>query len=373
MENTVLVEVRSRKQLRKFITFPEKLFKDCPNWVPPLIADEFDTLGGKNAAMDFCEHIMFLAYQGGEIVGRVAGIINYNANKEWNENTVRFGWIDFINDLDVVSLLIDAVARWGKSKGMTKIKGPLGFTDMDKEGLLVEGFEKLSPFTCIYNYPYYPELLEKLGFVKDADWTQQIVHIPDQVPAILNYADLVQEKFGLRVVRCKNVKELGRKYGRAIFHMINECFAPLYEFSKLTDKQIDRYLQTYVPIMDLDLVCVIVDQEDKIAGFCFCVPSLSKAVKQSRGRLFPFGIFRILKALKKNDTLEALMIGVHPDYQGNGAPALMFKFLQENCNKRGIKLLLANPMLETNYKVQNLWGIYEHEQYMRRRSYIMNI
>lgn len=373
MGKTILVEVKSRKQLRKFITFPEKLFKDCPQWVPPLIADEFDTLGGNNAAMDFCEHIMYLAYQGKEIVGRVAGIINYNANREWNQKTVRFGWIDFINDINVVSSLIDAVAKWGKSKGMTDIKGPLGFTDMDKEGLLVEGYDKLSPFTCIYNYPYYSELLEKLGFVKEADWTQQIVYLPDQIPPMLNYADLVQERFGLQVVKCRNTRELGRRYGKPLFHMYNECFAPLYEFTKLTDKQIDRYLQTYVPIMDPDFVCVIVDKEDKVVGFCFCVPSLAKAVKKSRGRLFPFGLIRVLRALKKNDALEALMIGVHPDYQGMGAHALMFKHIQENCNRRGIKVLLANPMLETNYKVQTLWGVYEHEQYMRRRCYFKNI
>lgn len=373
MEKTVLVEVKSRKQLRKFITFPEKLFKDCPQWVPPLMADEYDTLGGNNAALEFCEHIMYLAYRGNEIVGRVAGIINYNANKQWNEKSVRFGWLDFINDIEVLSALIDAVTEWGKSKGMTRIKGPLGFTDLDKEGLLVEGYDRLSPFTCLYNYPYYSELLEKLGFVKDADWTQQIIYMPDQLPPMLNYADLVQERFGLHVAQCKSTRELGLRYGRPLFHMCNECFAPLYEFTKLTDKQIDRYLQTYVPILDPDFVCVVVDNDDKAVGFCFCVPSLSKSVKKSRGRLFPFGFVRILKALKKNDTLEALMIGVRPDYQGKGVHAMMFKYIQGNCNKRGIKLMLANPMLETNYKVQNLWDIYEHEQYMRRRSYARDI
>lgn len=373
MEKTILEEVKSRRQLRKFITFPEKLFKDCPQWVPPLITDEFDTLGGNNAAMDFCEHIMYLAYRDGEIVGRVAGIINYNANKDWGENTVRFGWIDFVNDLDVASALIDAVVRWGKSKGMTRIKGPLGFTDMDKEGLLVEGFDKLSPFTCIYNYPYYNELLEKLGFVKDTDWTQQIVYLPDELPQVLSYASLVEQRFGLKVAQCKNTREFGRRYGMSIFHMYNECFAPLYEFSKLTDKQIKRYLQTYVPILDPDFVCVLVDGDDNVVAFCFCVPSLAKAVKKSRGRLFPFGLLRILKSLKKNDTLEALLIGIHPDYQGKGASALIFKHIQESCNRRGIKFLLANPMLETNFKVQTLWGVYEHEQYMRRRSYVKDI
>jgi len=372
-----LVEVKTKKQLRQFITFPEKLYRGCANWVPPLIGDEYDTLCGKsskNAAMEFCERILFLAYDSKKkIVGRVAGIINRKANEEWNTKTVRFGWFDFVNDDDVARCLINAVKEWGADKGMTEIKGPLGFTDMDKEGMLVEGFENFSPFTCLYNYEYYPVILERLGFTKDADWIQQLVEIPAELPEMLKYSSLVEERFGLHVVKLPTVRELGRRYGREIFHLVNESFAPLYEFSPLSDLQIDRYLQTYVPIMDLDFVCVIADREEKIAGFCFCVPSLSKAVKKSRGRLFPFGFARILRALKKNDTLEALMIGVGPEYQGKGATALIFKFLQENCNKRGIRTLLANPMLEKNYKVQSMWSIYQYKQYMRRRSYTMNI
>ncbi len=375
--NTILKEVKSKKQLRDFITFPERLFRNCNNWVPPLRGDEFDTLSGqlkRNAAMEFCERALYLAYnQDGEIVGRVAAIINHKANKEWNTLTVRFGWFDFVEDIEVAATLLDAVTKWGVSKGMNVIKGPLGFTDMDKEGMLVEGYERFSPFTCLYNYPYYPEFLERLGFRKDADWVQQMVKLPPQLPEMLKYSELVEQRFGLHVVRCKSVRELGRKYGRAIFHLVNESFAPLYEFSPLSDIQIDRYLKTYVPIMDLDFVCVIVDENDQVAGFSFCVPSLAKAVKKSGGKLFPLGIFRILRALKHNDTLEALMIGVKPEYQGKGATALMFRFLQENCNKRGITTLLANPMLELNYKVQNMWSIYEFEQFQRRRSYMKEI
>jgi len=372
-----LVEVKTKKQLRLFITFPEKLFRDCANWVPPLMGDEYDTLCGKssrNAAMEFCERVLYLAYDSdNQIVGRIAGIINFKANEEWKTQTVRFGWFDFINDDEVASCLIDAVRQWGLSKGMTEMKGPLGFTDMDKEGMLVEGFENLSPFTCLYNFEYYPEIMERMGFRKDADWIQQMVEIPSELPEMLNYSTLVEERFGLHVVKVPSVRELGRRYGRPLFHLVNESFAPLYEFSPLSDLQIDRYLKTYVPIMDLDFVCVIVDANDKVAGFGFCVPSLSKAVKKSNGRLFPFGIFRIFHALKKNDTLEALMIGIDPEYQGKGATALIFKFLQQNCNKRGIKTLIANPMLEKNYKVQTMWSIYNHKQYMRRRSYSMTI
>ncbi len=372
-----LVEVTDRRLLRKFITFPEKLYRNCENWVPPLLGDEFDALCGdsaRNAAMEFCERILFLAYDAdGNIVGRIAGIINHKANKEWNTNVVRFGWIDFINDEEVARCLIGAVKKWGLAKGMEVIKGPLGFTDMDKEGMLVEGFENLSPFTCIYNYPYYPEILEKIGFSKDADWTQLMVEIPPVLPDVLKYSTLVEERFGLHVVKFSSVRELGEKYGRAIFHIVNESFAPLYEFSPLTDTQIDRYLKTYVPIMDTDFVCVIADENDNIAGFCFCVPSLAKAVKKGRGRLFPFGLIHILRALKKNDTLEALMIGVGPEFQRKGATALIFRCLQENCNKRGVTRLIVNPMLEKNYNVQSIWGMYQYRQFMRRRSYFLSL
>mgnify|MGYP003320940284 CR=1 FL=1 len=333
-----IIEVTTAKQLREFITFPEKLYKDCENWVPPLMGDEYDTLSGdpaRNAAMEFCEKILYLAYDSQHnIVGRIAGIINHKANREWKTHVVRFGWIDFINDEEVAIALLGAVKKWGM----------LGFTDIDKEGMLVEGFENLSPFTCIYNYPYYPEILERIGFSKDADWTQVEVDIPSEVPQILKYSTLVEERFGLHVAKVSSVRELEKKYGRAIFHLINESFASLYEYSPLSDTQIDRYLKTYVPILDIDFVCAIVDEDDKVAGFCFCVPSLAKAVKKSDGRLFPFGIFRILRALRKNDTLEALMIGVSPEYQRKGATALIFKFLQENCNRRGIKRLWVNSI-----------------------------
>lgn len=371
----VIKEVVSRRDLRRFITFPEKLYKDCENWVPALIGDEFDTLDRKkNAAFEFCDAKYWLALdENGKVVGRVAGIINFESNKRWNKKDVRFGWIDFINDVDVVSALIDEVKKWGREKGMEHIVGPLGFTDMDKEGLLTEGFENLSPFTCIYNYPYYCELLEKVGFTKDVDWTQRVVEIPSELPAMFKYADLVEKRYGIHVVKAKSVRDLADRYGMDLFRMYNEAFAPLYEFSPLTDTQIKRYLQTYIPIMDLDFICVLADKDEKPIGFCFCVPTLSKAVKKSNGRLFPFGLIRILKALRKNDTLEALLIGIMPEYQGKGASVLLFKFIHENCIRRGVTRMLANPQLETNYKVQSLWGDYETHLYQRRRSYVQSL
>lgn len=369
-----IVEVKSGWQLRKFITYPEKLYKDCPQYVPALIGDEFDTLSDRNSAMEYCEYKLFLAYnEKNEIVGRTAAIINHRANEKWNEKNVRFGWIDFINDVGVLKALIGAVEKWGREKGMTKIKGPLGFTDFDREGLLVEGYEHLSPFTCIYNYPYYDELLRQIGFSKDTDWTQKLVEVSPELPSMFQYAHLVEERFGIHAVRGMSMKEMCRRYGLQAFHVINESFAELYEYAPFSDEQIRRYLKTYVPILDSDFVCVLVDANDDVIGFSFCVPTLSEAVKKSGGRLFPFGFLRILRALRKNDTLEALVVGIKPEYQGKGASVLLLQYLHENCIKRGITRLIANPQLEDNVKVQTLFSGYETHQYMRRRSYTKDL
>lgn len=249
------------------------------------------------------------------------------------------------------------------------MRGPWGFTDMDKEGLLVEGFEHLSPFTCLYNYSYYGPMLEKLGFVKEVDWTQRTLEVNPKLPPMFRFANLVEERSKAHVVQPKSMKDLSKRYGMEIFHMYNESFAPLHGFSPLTDKQIDAYLKTYVPILDKDFVAVAVNEKDQPVGFLFCVPSLSQAVKKSNGRLFPFGFIHIMKALKKNDTLEALIMGVMPEYQQCGIPMLLFKYLHENCIKRGIKTIIMNPQLEENYKVQTLFGEYKTNPFMRRRAY----
>ena len=371
---TIIREVCNRKDLRTFITFPEKLYQNCANWVPSLIGDEFDTLGDKNPALEFCERSYFLAERDGETVGRIAAIINHNANRDWKENVVRFGWIDFIEDLEVVQALTDKVAEWGRARGCVKIKGPLGFSDFDKEGLLVEGFEHLSPFTVIYNYPYYGELLEAAGFRKDADWTQKLVEVPDTIPPQFQYTDLIEKRFGLHQVTGRSMKELGKRYGMEIFHLVNKAFAELYEFTPFSDKQIEGYVKAYLPILNKDFISIVVDADDNVAGFAFCVPSLSKAIRKAHGRLFPFGFIHLLKALKKNDSLDALMIGVLPEYQGKGASLLIFKQIHESCLKYGIKQMLANPQLETNYKVQSVFDdIYVTHEFQRRRSYVKNL
>lgn len=369
-----LIEVRSRRDLRRFITFPEKLYEKCPYWVPSLHGDEYATLGDKNPALEFCERSLYLACRDGEVVGRVAAIINHKANERWKEEAVRFGWIDFIDELEVVRLLIGAVADWGRQRGCVRIKGPLGFSDLDKEGLLVEGFDHLAPFTVIYNYPYYGERLEQLGFVKDADWTQKIVDIPAGEIRQLQFASLVEERFGLHPVTGMSMKKMGKRYGVDIFHLINTAFAELYEYAPMSDRQIAAYVKAYIPILNKDFVSVIVNSDDNVVGFAFCVPSLSKAFRKSRGRLFPFGFIHILKALRKTDSIDALMIGVLPQYQGKGASLLIFKNLLDSCHKYGVTRMYANPQLETNQKVQTIFdGLMETHEFQRRRSYVRDI
>ncbi len=373
--NVVIKEVNTRKRLYTFIHYPEKLYKGNKYWVPALIGDEYDAFNPKkNAAYDFCISKQWLAYdEKNNVVGRVAGIINRKSNEIRNSKTIRFGWFDFIDNADVIKALINTVEEWGKSYGMDTIIGPFGFSDMDKEGLLVEGFDKLAPFTTLYNYPYYEPRLKELGFEVGAQWDQKLIRVPDSVERLDRMSNLISEKYGLHLLHAKNTRALVKKYGMALFHMYNETFAPLYEFTPLTDRQIKSYLNIYAPILDVDFVCVVADAEDKIVGFAFCVPSLAKAVKKSRGHLLPFGIFRILHALKKNDTLEALMIGILPEYQDKGAFVPMFQYLLGSLKRRNIKWLITNPQLDDNVKVQNLFNKYDHSQYMLRRSYTKRI
>ena len=367
----ILKVVEGKRDLTKFIHFPEKLYKNDKWWVPALISDEYNTLqASKNPAFDYCEAKLWLALDE-NVVGRVAGIINHEANKCWNEQTARFGWIDFIEDQEVLDTMLAEVEKWAVDKGMVKLKGPLGFTDLDKEGLLVEGFEQLSPFTCIYNFPYYGPMLEKAGFTKDADWTQRIVTVPDEFPRMMKLADAIAERAGVHVAQIKNKKELRKEADYLFRKVYNETFAPLYEFAPVNDRQIDQYINSYITILDKDFISIIHDKDERIVAFAITVPSLSKAVQKAKGRLFPFGIFPILKALHRNDTLEALMIGIHPDYQSKGLQVLLFKQIHENVIRRGdIKTMIMNPQLEENVKVQMIFDEYNPQPYMRRRSYI---
>lgn len=370
----IVKEVLTLKDLKTFIKFPEKLYKDSKTWVPALVADELVTLQKHlNPAFRHSEAAYFLVYKNNEVAGRVAAIINHNANSDWNEKIVRFGWIDFIDDYEVSALLLDTVAEWGKKRGMCKLKGPLGFSDMDKEGLLVEGFENEPSITTIWNFPYYANHLERYGLVKDVDWIQKYFYLPEQVPEKLNkFCEIVKERYGLTVFNPKSKKEL-RKRAHELFYVLNDAFVPLYEFTRLSEEQIKLYVNQYIPFVNKDLVCAIIDRNDRIVAFAITMPSLSKAMRKARGRLFPFGFIHLLRALKKMEYMEMYLIGVVPEYQNKGLNALIFDYLHTNALKHGIKKVVSNPQLEKNFAVQALFSYYPTQPYQRRRCYIKEL
>jgi hypothetical protein len=371
------IEIRpaqTKKEMKQFIRFNYELYKDNPYSVPDIYEDMVATFSDKNPAMEFCDAVYYLAYRDGEIVGRVAGIINHKANKRWEQKMVRFGYIDFIDDMEVSKALISAVEKWGKEKGMDYIQGPLGFTDMDAEGMLIEGFEELGTNATIYNYPYYPKHIEALGFEKEADWVELLMTVPREtgIPERLErIAKIVIEKYGLQIKRYTSRSKLRKDYGKQIFEVINEAFKPLFGYSELNERQIDLYVNTYIPFIDLKLVSLITDANGKLICVGISMPSLSKALQKAKGKLFPFGWFHLLKALKwkKPDTLDLMLVGVLPEYQGKGINAVLFYDLLPNYISEGYKYVETNPELEVNNKVQSQWIYFERRQHKRRRCF----
>jgi GNAT superfamily N-acetyltransferase len=303
-------------------------------------------------------------------VGRVAGIINNNANRDWNKKNVRFGWIDFIDDIEVTKVLLKSVEDWGKEMGMEYIVGPFGFTDMDKEGMLVDGFEKEGGSTTIYNYDYYPKHLEALGYSKMEDWFQIKFDIGNKVPdKFLRIVDIVKQRSNVSIVEITSKKELA-SYGREMFHVLNKSFSKLLEFTPLSEEQIDEYVKMYIPFLDKNLVTFIKDNDSgKLVGFAVTMPSLTKGYKRAKGSLFPFGFVHMLKALHTYDTVEMLLIGVLPEYQSKGLTALIFAHLHQKYIEYGFKDAISNPQLETNLAAQKIFNLYDCERYTCRRSY----
>ncbi len=332
---------------------------------------------GKNPAFEFCEADYFLAYKDGKLVGRTAAIINKRANATWNKKAVRFGWIDFIDDEEVSKALVDAVIAWGKSRGMDSIEGPLGFTDMDAEGMLIEGFDQLSTMATIYNYPYYPQHMERLGLQKEMDWIEMKLKVPEAVPdKYKRIADVVKNKFHLHVRKLKNIREVRRNaLGYKIFDLINEAYTPLFGYSQMTKGQIDQYIREYLPILDLEMVTLIENEENELVAVGISMASLSTALQRAKGKLFPFGWFYLLKSLyiKRPPILDLLLVAVKPEYQNKGVNALLFADLIPIYIKKGFKWGETNPELEINDKVQSQWQYLEGEVHKRRRCYSKNI
>lgn len=368
-------EVSSKKELKKFIWFGINLYKDCEFAAPPLLMDDLLNLSkGKNPALDFCEAAYFMAYKDKKMVGRIAAIINPVANQIWNEKYARFGWVDFIDDMEVSKALFDTAVAWAKTKGMSAIHGPLGFTDFDPEGMLVEGFDKLGTLATIYNYSYYPEHVEKYGFVKAIDWKEYLITIPEVFPEkYFRMAEIVKQKYKLTSKVLKLRKDVVDNYAVKIFNLLNLCYSHLYGFTKLNDKQIKFYIKLYFSFFRLDTLSIVVDEKDEVVAFGVAMPSFTKALQKAKGHLFPFGWYYMLRALKKNDLVDLYLMAVHPDYQSKGVSSIMFADIMPNSAKNGYKFAESNPELETNTQISAQWGSFEHVNHKTRRVYTKEI
>ncbi|MGM9847860.1 MAG: N-acetyltransferase [Muribaculaceae bacterium] len=366
----------NKSELTKFIQFGIDHYKGNTCYVPPLISDELNTLlPDKNPAFDFCEAQSFMAYRDDKPVGRITGIINKTVNSRTGEPTVRFGFIEFIDDDEVVDALIGAVEKWGKERGMTSIVGPLGFTDLDNEGMLTSGYDEIGTMATIYNYDYYPRQMERLGMEKEAEWVEFRIKVPEQVPdRIARVGDIVKRRFNLTIPKPESKKELKEKYGHRLFELINEAYDDLYGYSPLTERQIDHYIDQYLGILDLRDVCVITDKDDNLVGVGISIPSFSKALQKSGGKMLPLGWWHLLKALKgKNDVVDLLLVAVKKEYQSKGVNALLFTELIPQYNKKGYKFAESNPELMENKGVQSQWEYFEYRRHRRRCAYKKNI
>lgn len=368
-------EVTTKKEMKKFVKFPNKLYKDCQYFIPDIYESEKDFFNPKkNPSYDYSESKQWLCYdEKGEVVGRVAAILSHAYNQKTGGKFMRYSHIDMIDDVEITRLLMNEVAKYAKEKGMDTLMGPLGFTDMDKQGLLVEGYDEMSNFITLYHYPYYKEHFEKLGFVKDQDWVEYQIKVPDEIPPLLDrMSERVLTRYHLKIKKFKSKKEVG-PYINEAFRVVNEAFAPLYGTVPLSQKQIDEIAASYVPLLNLDFVYVVVDGEDKVIAIGLMIPSLNKGLRRSKGKLFPFGFMHVLRDLKTVEVLDLLFIAVEPKYQSTGVAALMIREAIVEAIKYGAKYAETGPELETNIKVQSQWKHFETRQHRRRRTYKIKV
>ena len=361
-----------RDQLSQYVQFPIDLYRDNACYVPPLVIDQIATLTPEgNPAFDFCEAQSFMAFDNGEPVGTITAIINRAANEKTGKRQMRFGFMDFIDNEEVVDGLIDAVAEWGRERGMTEMVGPVGFTDLDQEGMLIEGFAEMGTMATIYNYPYYVRHFERLGFEKDADWVEYRITVPDSIPEKhTRIGEIVMRKYGLSVKKFTSRSKIRKEYGRAIFELINEAYADLYGFVPLTDRQIEHYINIYIGVLRLEDVTLIVDKDEKLVALGISMPSMSEALRKSRGKLFPLGWYHLLRAIKGHtDVVDLLLVAVKPEYQSKGVNALIFNDLIPRYNAHGYKFAESNVELEGNESVQKQWEYFERRQHRRRRAW----
>ena len=370
-------QINTKNELKQFIQFANDLYADCPYYCPPLFFDEMNCFNAeKNPALEVCDYQLWMAFRDGKPVGRVAGIINHRANEKWGYKHVRFGWFDFIDDEEVSRALLDTVVAWGKERGMDALNGPVGFTDFDHEGLLLEGYDYLAVMASLYNYPYYVKHVENYGLTKEADWVELQVFPPKACPErIERIAEMVKQRYHVHVVKVKNSRELVKRFGIEYMDVIDAAYQKLYNFQPMTVKQKNYYKDMYFPILNFDFVTLVVNEKEEMVGVGLGMPDIAPALRKCGGKLFPFGWFHLLRALKakKMDSFSFLLIAVRPDYQDKGINAL---FLQDQIpliNQYGIRKLETTSMLETNTKVLSFFTQFDHKQHKRHRAYIKAI
>lgn len=371
-------KVTSKADLKTFIRFNYHLYKDNPYSVPDLYEDMLDTFNPKkNGAYEFCEAELFLAYRDGEVVGRVACLINHKANRTWNTHSARFGWIDFIDDLEVSRALLDTAEAWAREHQCDKLIGPMGFTDLDAEGMLIEGFDQLSTMSTIYNYPYYPKHLEEHGYEREIDWSERKIYVPRpgheaDYERYFRVAEIVRKRSNLHIRKFKSVKEIkDGNYIYRLFDVINRSYAPLFGFSEINRRQIDKYANQYLHFLDLRLLVVVENEDNEPVAMGIGMASLSRALQKAKGKLFPFGWWHLLKALywKRSHIIDLLLVGVLPEYQNKGVNALLFADIIPIAKEMGFEYAEGHPILETNDKSANQWNYLDVELHKRRRCY----
>ena len=378
MSDVTIKKVSNRREMKAFVRFNYELYKDCPYAVPDLLEGTLDTFNPrKNAAFDFCEADCFLALREGKIVGRIAAIINHKANRTWGTNNARFGWIDFVDDEEVSRALLEAAEKWGRDHGCDKLTGPLGFTDMDPEGMLTGGYDQLSTMSTTYNYPYYPKHMERLGYAKEVDWVERKILTPEKdhpahMDKYFRVAEMSAKRYNLHIRKFKNAREIRQGgWAQKIFDVVNKAYAPLYGYSEMTPKQIEQYVREYMPFLDMRLVTTVEDADGRIVAMGVGMPSLSRAIQKAHARLFPFGWIHLAKALyfKHADIVDLLLVAVLPEYQNKGVNAMLFADLIPVCQQMGFKFGETHPQLETNEKSQGQWAYLDAEIHKRRRCW----
>lgn len=384
MSGISIKRVSTKSELKDFVRFNYELYKDCPYAVPDFLEDTLNTFDAKsNAAFEFCDAEFFISYRQGKIVGKVVAIINNRANEKWNTKTVRFGWIDFVDDREVSGMLLKAVEDWGKERGMTEIAGPFGFTDLDPEGMLFEGYNKLGSMYTIYNYPYYNDHMQALGFEEDAVWVDRTISIPSaegehsaNQQKFFRVAKLVQDRYGFSVCKCKSRKELRDSgYILNLFEIINTAYQNLHGYSNMTPRQMNDYVKQYQSLLDPELISIVNNKEGQPIAVGVCMPNLSKAAKKAKSRLWPFGWWHMLMGLyfKRSKTIDLLLIGALPEYQDTGCISLLFADMIPTAQKRGFRIAECCPQLETNNKALSIWRSLDTEVTKRRHTWKKSI